>query len=201
MLNQTTPRSQVNTVTLARLVANKSRLVGKENTYFSDLYTYIAATATEINQGSEIADKMLSQIDNTLEAKKQALLSTKLSNDYVLGAHFGDGSLYVSLTWKPSDESDEVNRLRCEPEWAISGDNEVYCQAFVNTFNGVTRSVDGKDHRKFVLSGLEKCLNILSLFENAPWMPCYKVEQFSRWKEALLWPTAKSTRPFHRRRN
>lgn len=182
LLNQKTQQSTVGQITLARLASSNYYLVSKgdSDASFADVCAHIGATAAEIEQGSEIAEAMLAQIEVKLEAYKQTLPKTKFSNDYVLGAHFGDGSLYVALSWKP-----EGGRLRCEPEWAISGDNEAYCQAFANTFNGTTKIVDSKGQCKFVLSGIKKCLSILPFFENAPWMPSYKKEQFSRWKEAL----------------
>lgn len=180
------PKSREELLTLARLVSNKSYLAEKNESdaYFSTLCTHIGATAAEIKQGSQIADEMLSKIEAKLQAKQQTQTTNKLSNDYVLGAHFGDGSFYIALTWKPP-KTNLVGRLRCEPEWSISGNSADYCQAFATTFGGVIKSVDSRGQCKFVVSGLSKCLDIIPLFENAPWMPCYKQEQFNRWKEAL----------------
>lgn len=179
-------KSSIDQVTLANLVANKSRLKeqGGSAKTFADSCKYIGATAADIQQGSKIAESMLLGIQAKLEAHNESLATTKLSDDYALGAHFGDGSFYVGLSWKPSDT--EESRLRCEPEWAISGDNEPYCQAFRYTFNGTTKSVDEKGQRKFVLSGVRKCASILPLFERATWMPSYKKEQFKRWRDSIL---------------
>nr|AAL34365.1 putative protein [Chlamydomonas frankii] len=180
-------KSRVELVTLARLVANKSRLIakpGQSTATFLQLCLHISATDAEVSQGSQAADEILSKIEAKLQVKQEILAKTKLSNDYVLGAHFGDGSFYVGLSWKPT-KLKPVERLRCEPEWSISGDNENYCQAFVRTLGGSTKSVDNLGQRKFVVSGLTKCLDVLPLFEKASWMPSYKQKQFKRWKDVL----------------
>jgi hypothetical protein len=184
LLEQKTQQSKVGQITLVRLVSNKSRLQKQDSggeLIFSNMCSYINATDAEIQQGSAIADAILAKIEEKLEAYKQS--ETKLSDDYVLGVHYGDGSLYVSLTWKPTEK---IQRLRCEPEWAISGDNEAFCQLFENQFDGTTKPVDNKGQRKFALTGINKCLKILPFFENASWMPEYKKEQFSRWKKSIL---------------
>nr|YP_009184762.1 putative LAGLIDADG homing endonuclease [Jenufa perforata]ALO62915.1 putative LAGLIDADG homing endonuclease [Jenufa perforata] len=106
----------------------------------------------------------------------------KLSDDYVLGVHYGDGSFYVGLSWKPTEKS---HRLRCEPEWSISGDDETYWKAFSNTFDGRTCLVDKKGQRKFVLVGVKKCICVLDLFDKAPWINKYKFEQYVRWKKSI----------------
>lgn len=181
-------KSRVDLLTLARLVASKSRLVTKpveSNDYFLELCKHISATEAEIKQTSQVVDPILERIEAKLQTKQQKLTTSTLSEDYVRGAHFGDGSLYVALTWKPN-KANAVERLRCEPEWSISGDNEAYCQAFQRTFGGLTKPVDKAGQRKFVLSGVEKCLSVIPLFENSPWMPFYKQEQFNRWRDALL---------------
>jgi hypothetical protein len=178
-------KSREEILTLARLVSNKSCLAnkGESEAYFETLCTHIDATEAEIKQGSQIADEMLSKIEEKLQAQRQTLPTMTISNDYALGAHFGDGSLSISLTWRPTPN--EKHRLRCGPEWSISGYNADYCQAFATTFDGAVRPVNDRGQQKFALCGLRKCLSVVSLFENAPWMPSYKQEQFNRWRESL----------------
>ena len=103
-LLQKRPKSRVELLTLARLFANKSRLLdrGESNAYFQDLCAHINATAEEIKQGSQVADQIISKIEENLQNKQKELATTSLSDDYVLGAHFGDGSLYIALSWKPT---------------------------------------------------------------------------------------------------
>ena len=197
LLEQKTQQSKVGQITLARLVSNKSCVNGYAKhslkgqggePLFSELCSHINPTDAEIQQGANIADSMLAKIELKLEVYKQTLSKTKLSDDYVLGTHYGDGSFYVGLSWKPTAYN---HRLRCEPEWAISGDNEAFCQAFANQFDGITKPVDANGQRKFTLTGINKCLKILPLFENASWIPEYKKEQFSRWKKSILLLEAK----------
>jgi hypothetical protein len=184
LLNQKIQRSKVGQITLAYLVSNKSHLQRQGgDPLFNELCSHINATEAEIQQGKQVADIELAKTEVKLEAYNQTLSETKFSNDYVLGTHYGDGSLYVGLSWKPTEK---YHRLRCDPEWAISGDNEAFCKAFAKQLGGVTKSVDAKGQRKFALTGIDKCFNILSLFENAPWMPEYKKEQFNRWREAVI---------------
>lgn len=186
LLKQKTQQSKVGQITLARLVSNKSYLQKQGGEpLFSDLCSHINATGAEIQQGANIADAILAKLEVKLETYKQTLSKTKLSDDYVLGTHYGDGSLYVGLSWKPTKTN---HRLRCDPEWAISGDNEAFCKIFANQFGGITKSVseNKEGQRKFTLTGIDNCLKILPLFENASWMPEYKKEQFSRWKKCVL---------------
>jgi hypothetical protein len=136
-----------------------------------------------MKQGKANAVGILSNIQAKLGANLQTLAQVSFSDEYVLGVHFGDGSLYIGLSWKPSKAG---QRLRCEPEWAISGDNKPYCDAFSIKFDGITKPVDKAGQQKFALTGIQKCLNIFNLFDNAPWMPLYKREQYTRWKESIL---------------
>lgn len=122
------------------------------------------------------------KIEKNLADYQKTLPTVELTADYVLGSHYGDGSFYVALSWKPTEKG---HRLRCEPEWSISGDDAAYCTAFSNTFNGKICPVDRKGQQKFALSGVKKCLSIMPLFDQAPWMPTYKSEQYKRWKEAV----------------
>lgn len=180
-------RSVVDKVRLARLATNSSNLFtqGKTESSFSEYCAYLNATTEEKKEGKRMADSILSTIGSKLESYKQTLKTTKFPDDYVLGAHYGDGSCYVSLSWKPP-ASGEAQRLRCEPEWAISGADKLYCQAFAYNFKGTTKLVDKKGQYKFVCSGIQKCKKILPLFEGAAWMPSYKHEQFSRWRRAII---------------
>jgi hypothetical protein len=104
----------------------------------------------------------------------------ELTLDYIRGAHFGDGGFTVALTWKPN----KSDRRRCDPEWTISGENKPYCKAFVNTLGGNVKK-SGKNHHKFCLTGINACNNILHIFDEAPWMPEYKKNQFKWFKEAV----------------
>lgn len=138
-----TERNKVSQIAIAYLAKEKSLFVtqGSSDEYFNKCCTHIQATSAEIQQGIKASQKMIAEIEKNLAAYAKKLATIKLSDDYVLGAHYGDGSFYVSLAWKPARKG---HRLRCEPEWAISGDDETDCKAFVNRFNGRTSPVDLK---------------------------------------------------------
>lgn len=176
--------NKVRQIVIAYLVKNKAFFVtqGGGDAYFSKCCAHIQVTDAEIAEGKGVADPILAEIEAALAAHVQTLPTKKLTNEYILGSHYGDGSFYFALSWKPTPKG---HRLRCEPEWSISGENKAYCQAFENTFNGKTCPVDKKGQQKFVLSGVKKCLSIIPLFDEAQWMPAYKREQYGRWKEAL----------------
>ena len=125
----------------------------------------------------------MSKITNKQIKKPIMQTNYTMSDDMALGLFDTDGSFYIGLAWQPTTKS---RRLRCDPEWTISGDNEDFCQVFARIFDGTIKPVDDKGQLKFVLGGIGKCLKIIPFFENAPWMPHYKEEQFNRWKQALL---------------
>jgi hypothetical protein len=151
----------------------------KEEDYLNKCCLHIQATDVEIEQGLILGKQVMAKIDKEIESFLQKLPTMQMSDDYVFGVHCGDGSFYVALSWKPTEKS---HRLRCEPEWAISGDKEIYCKSFANKYGGVTKKVDAQGQIKFVVSGIRKCSSIVSLFEKAPWLPEYKQDQFDRWK-------------------
>ena len=179
-----TKMTPVQHVTVASLISQKSVLKNKgtSHEYFNKCCLHVKATKDEIQRGTLIAQGIMAQIDKEMEIYYETLSTMEMSDDYVIGAHCGDGSFYVALSWKPTEKS---HRLRCEPEWAISGYKKAYCQAFANKFGGVTKPVDSEGQIKFALTGIKKCSTIVPLFEKAPWMPYYKQEQFERWKASL----------------
>jgi hypothetical protein len=179
-----TKMTPVQQITVAYLISKKSVLQNKGTSYeyFNKCCLHVLATKAEIQQGILIAKEIMAKIDKEIQLYYETLPTMEMSDDYVIGAHCGDGSFYVALSWKPTEKS---HRLRCEPEWAISGYKKPYCQAFANKYGGVTKPVDSEGQIKFVLSGIRKCSTIVPLFENAPWMPNYKQEQFERWKASL----------------
>lgn len=187
--------NKVGKITLIRLISyksvlnrpsksNKAPLSAEASQHFREHCLYIKATADEIKQGQQEADVMFEEIEKKLKAYKQVLSTAKFSNDYAMGVHLGDGCFFVGLTWKPPSRGNQ--RLRCEPEWNISGDDESYCQAFVNTFGGLTVPVDSNGQRKYALRGIQKCSHILALlFHKAQWWPHYKKMQYQRFNKAL----------------
>jgi hypothetical protein len=179
-----TESNNVRQIAIAYLASRKSVFItqGGVQEFFTKCCLHIQATQDEIQQGVSIGEPMVAEIEKNHETCFQILSAIELSDDYVLGTHYGDGSFYIALSWKPTGKA---HRLRCEPEWSVSGDNENYCKAFANAFNGKTVRVDAKGQIKFVLSGVEKCLSILPLFDRALWMPEYKKEQYERWKTSI----------------
>lgn len=184
-LNLPTRLTSVQQITLAYLFSHKSVLQnqGTSSEYFNKCCLHILATEAEIQQGILIGKGMMAKIEKEMELYYKTLPTMEMSDDYVIGCHCGDGSFYVALSWKPTDKN---HRLRCEPEWTISGYKKAYCEAFANKYNGRTTPVDAEGQRKFTLSGIRKCSTIVPLFENAPWLPYYKQEQFERWKASLI---------------
>jgi hypothetical protein len=180
--------SKLNTVqyiTIAYLFSQKAVLLnqGGSQAYFDKCCLHLKATQVEIEEGLVLARQMMAKIDKELETFNQRLPTMEFSDDYARGVHFGDGSFCVALSWKPTDRKP---RLRCEPAWGISGYKKAYCEAFANKYGGTTKKVDAKGQIKYVLSGIDNCLSVLELFDNAQWMPQYKEEQFHRWKESLI---------------
>lgn len=178
-----TELNKVQRLAIAYLAKHKSvfKRSGSDE-YFTKCCTHVDATPAEVQQAAAIGQPIISVIEKKLAIYEKTLPEMKLTDDYVLGSHYGDGSFYIALSWKPTTNS---QRLRCEPEWAISGDDKTYSQAFSNVFNGRTVKVDAGGQIKFVLSGVKKCLTILPLFDKAVWMPEYKKEQYERWKKSL----------------
>lgn len=130
--------------------------------------------------GKYKAEQELIFIEKEIAILEKQLPITKLSLDYIRGAHFGDGGLTVALTFKPN----KYNRRRCVPEWTISGANFYYCKAFVNTIGGgINKS--GKNCYKFRLYGITNCNNILYIFNTTIWMPKYKKKQFNKFKKII----------------
>jgi len=189
-----TKLTTVQMLIIAYLVSQKSVLQnsGESEDYFNKCCSHVHATQVEVQEALLLAKQMMAEINKELETFCQKLPTMELSDDYVRGVHFGDGSFTVALSWKPTEKT---HRLRCEPEWGISGFKKVYCEAFANKFGGITKKVDAKGQIKFTLSGIAKCRSVVKLFENSPWMPRYKEEQFNAGKRVLLyWRTKNISR-------
>jgi hypothetical protein len=174
----------IQSLVVAFLVSQKSVLLnqGGSQEYFDRCCLHLQATEVKIQEALVLAREMSAKINGEIETFQQELPTMELSDDYVRGVHFGDGSFYVALSWKPTEKA---HRLRCEPEWAMSGYKKAYCEAFANKYGGITKKVDAAGQIKFVLSGIKKCSSVVTLFENSPWVPQYKQEQFERWKTSL----------------
>lgn len=170
---------------LAYLVSQRSKAVNAETSEkdFERCCLHLQATQEEIQQGLAFGKAMMANVHKQLEPFTQTLPTMEMSDDYVYGVHAGDGSFYVGLSWKPTEKN---HRLRCEPEWSISGNTKEYCQAFANKFSGNTKPVDADGQIKASVSGIKKCKLIVKFFERAPWMPQYKQEQFQRWKKSII---------------
>lgn len=136
----------------------------------------------ELQAGKTYAKTLLKQIRDRVETHEQSLPTTTLSLDYVRGVHIGDGTLMVSLTWKPTSTND---RRRIEPIWAITNISKRYCQAFVHTFQCGRTGSSGKNVQKFIVSGADACFRLLHVFEDT-WLPKYKQDQYQIFKEVLL---------------
>jgi hypothetical protein len=144
-----TKLTTVQQITIAYLISQKSVLQnqGGSEEYFNKCCLHVQATQVEIQQGLVLAKQMMAKIDKELETFHQTLPTMELSDDYVVGVHIGDGSFSVALSWKPTEKT---HRLRCEPEWAISGYKKEYCEAFANKYGGTIKKVDADGQIKFV---------------------------------------------------
>lgn len=140
----------------------------------------INPSKAELQEGLDQAAEAMKPINQEVTSLEEQLPKMELTLDYIRGAHFGDGGLTVSLTWKPN----KYDRRRSDPEWTISGENKPYCKAFVNTLGGNVNKA-GKNYHKFRLKGINACNNILHIFDEASWMPEYKKNQFKGFKEAV----------------
>jgi hypothetical protein len=173
-------------VTLINLAYNNSKNHQKKLSRKKPLQYWIDQinpTQNELIAGQTEANQILMRVKKEV-SKLEAILPTKtLSLDYVRGAHYGDGSFAVALTWGKSPGVTPT-RLRCEPEWCISGENPFYCEAFVHTFKKGYVNKAGKNYHKFRLSGIAASSNILYVFNNT-WMPAYKQNQLSWFTKAL----------------
>lgn len=173
------PRSTLNKIILIRLISNITvKQYNKKNEEsFNKSISNLTYTSVELQQGIQNANKILASIEQEVAQLSLSLPAMKLSNEYAHGAHFGDGSLSVSLTFA------DPKRYRVGPTWSISGADEAYCKAFVNTFGGRLKTV--KKHKVFCSYGLEASLQAISLLEQADWIPEYKAAQLKRFKEAV----------------
>lgn len=182
LLQKKAQRTKVGLVTLLQLVfynkGNKNTLSNEHNIEY--WMGKINPSEAELEEGLAQAAEAMKPINQEVALLEGQLPEMKLTSDYIRGAHFGDGGFTVALTWKPN----ESDRRRCEPQWTISGENVAYCKAFVNTIGGNINKA-GKNFHKFSLTGIMACNNILHIFDEAPWMPNYKKNQFEWFKKAV----------------
>jgi hypothetical protein len=172
-------RTKMNQVILLRLISNKTVLQYTKNSiaFFDSKVAVLNCTPAELKEGIDTADALLVTIEKEVNQLTTQLPSMKLSEEYTRGAHFGDGSLSVSLTFK------DPKRYRIIPTWSISGADKAYCSAFKNTYGGSLRSV--KNHVIFLVNGIEANRTVISLLERAGWLPQYKREQLNRFKKVV----------------
>lgn len=192
LLDQKAQYTKKGLVTLIILTYNNKRNQNEQEINFRkyplDFWIkQINATEQEILQGKAEAALILESINKETSQLKQKLPNMKFSLEYTMGAHFGDGGFTVALSWNPSTKGD---RRRSVPEWTISGEDNSYCLAFANTFDGGINKA-GPNYYKFYLRGIENCAKILEIFEEALWLPEYKRQQFERFAKAVRLLVAK----------
>lgn len=182
LLQQRAQSTKVGLVMLLRLVFNNKEYANSPGRGFpiEHWMSKINPSQAELEEGLAKAAEAMIPIDQEVALLEEQLPGMKLTSDYIRGAHFGDGGFTVSLVCKPN----KANRRRCEPEWTISGENVAYCKAFVNTLGGNINKA-GKNYHKFRLTGIKACYNILHIFDEAPWLPEYKKNQFELFKKAV----------------
>jgi hypothetical protein len=196
LLNQEAQKTKSGLVTLIQLAYNNSvnRVARKTLSGIARKHPIqywfdkIKLTEKEFNEGMDSANLILESVEKKVSVLETELLNTKFSSDYILGAHFGDGGFTVALGWNPTNKA---FRLRCIPEWTISGENEAYCQAFVHSLpykSDVNKA--GPNYFKFRVSGIAECRKVLSIFDNI-WLPDYKQNQYQTFKKAVELLSAK----------
>lgn len=185
LLQKKAQSTNVGLVTLLRLAYNNTRNMNSLTLgRLHDIEYWISKmnpSKAELKEGLAQAAEAMKPINQEVALLEEQLPKMELTSDYIRGAHFGDGGFTVSLAWRPNKD----NRRRCEPEWTISGENVPYCKAFVNTIGGGNVNSAGKNYHKFRLTGIKACNNILHIFDEAPWMPDYKKNQFEWFKKAV----------------
>jgi len=175
---QTTREGLVTLITLAyNNKVSEQTPKGSRNIPIENWYRWINATEAEFIKGFANANSILSVVRSQVSALERNLPTMRLSTNYVRGAHFGDGGFTVGLSWDP------VNRRRTEFSWNISDGNKMYCEAFKNTFGGYVNKT-GKNCWSFKLAGTNFVRSVYFIFEET-WLPAYKEEQFSRFRDAI----------------
>lgn len=166
LLQKKAQRTKVGLVTLLRLAHNNtSNMNSLGRGYgFEHWISKINPSKAELKEGLAQAAEAMKPIDQEVALLVEQLPKIQLTTDYIRGAHFGDGGFTVSLAWKPN----KAGRRRCEPEWSISGENEPYCKAFVNSIGRGNTNKAGNNYYKYRLTGIEACHNILQIFDEAP---------------------------------
>jgi hypothetical protein len=166
-------------ITLAYGNTRNARSLGRKLPLV-DWINLINPSNQDLEKGSMIAETILNKVRNQVKKHQNALPTMTFSLEYIRGSFIGDGTLMVSLTWKPS----KSNRRRIEPMFAIVNMYPNYCQAFVNTFKMGSVQKCGPNLYRFVVVGAQSCNKLLYVFENS-WLPDYKLNQYNIFKEVL----------------
>lgn len=180
------PKDRLTDLCIAFLMKHKSKFVRqkKADEYFTKCCNHIDAQKAEIQRAIQKADPFLRKVEAKVNQLEQRLDQSLFSDDYLYGAHFGDGSLYVAFSWKPP-ESKLPHRIRCDAQWTLSGDHHGYCKTIAAKFGGKVVGVDKNNQSKACVSKKEGLDLIISWLQKAPWMPAYKQGQFKRWEQAV----------------
>lgn len=145
--------------------------------------TKLQPTLKQQKNGKRLADSFFEiYIQSEVKDLTKMLPHMTLSNQYMIGAHCGDGSLFIIMSWNPTKQF--INR----PCWAITSISKPYLQAFLFTLKkGRIKTVGPKKKCfQYVLENVESCIKIvLPLFNNV-WLPNSKLIQFQKFKQATL---------------
>jgi hypothetical protein len=143
---------------------------------------WVSPTEEEKKKGENLANSFFNQkIQSRIQRFLEKLPMTHLSNQYILGAHCGDGSLMVTFNWNPTKQY--FNR----PVWAITSNCQPYVKAFLYTMQkGRIKRVGPVKNQcfQFVIENVNPCIEkVFPLFENG-WLPFYKRQQLKKFKKA-----------------
>lgn len=124
-------------------------------------------------------------IPNLSEWQKQ-LPKTIFSNQYLIGAHCGDGSLNIVYDWTIDPVTKEVKRRNFIAQWSISDPCEPYLEAMKFTMGGgqIKSTGPNSSSKQFVFKGIKACVEkIIALFKPF-WLPLFKRRQFQAFQKA-----------------
>lgn len=123
------PRETI--VMMLRLVHSISSGPRKERVYkyWTTRQTEFNFSSIDIKNGLDKAEKLIKQIEDEVKQLQASLPKTVLSDDYILGFHYSDGSF--NAVYKQ-----EKGVVSVIPHWSITTDDRSLLEAFKNTLGG-----------------------------------------------------------------
>lgn len=178
-----TPEGLVTLVYLAYKTSNESdtnsTIIKKQP--IENHFKTINATQDQLSRGIAEGEKHSELILQKVNLLKERLPKTRLKADYMIGAHYGDGSLYMVYDWS-------LEAISTRPVWSITDPSMPYLEAFkfstkTGQIHGVGKS--GNCAQFIVNSQKDATEVVLPLFKDKP-LPFYKKNQFCRFKLGVI---------------